>query len=124
MKVLIVEDEDILRKIYKRKFQNSEFDVEVATNGEEGVAKMKSVHPDLVLMDIVMPKLNGLDALDVIKRDTSIKDIPIIMITNLSQVEDATLALKKGAADYIVKSDLTPSQIVAKARTLLSSKKS
>lgn len=120
-KILIVEDDQFLMKMYKKKFEVAGYTLEVAGDGEEGIEKMKSFKPDLVFMDIMMPKLNGLDALDKIKADESIKNIPIVMLTNLSSTADAETALKKGALKYFVKSDLVPSDIVQKAKEIVGS---
>lgn len=118
-KVLIVEDDEILQKMYSVKFRNDGFEVEIAGDGLEGLLKMKSFLPDVVLMDVMMPKLDGISAVGRAKADESIKQIPIIMLTNLSGVQDVDVAIQKGALLYIIKSNFTPSQIVAKVEEVL-----
>jgi len=111
-KILIVEDDAFLLKMYSKKFQVRGYEVDSATNGVDGIAKMQSFKPDIVLMDIMMPKLNGLEALDKIKLSPEIKNIPVIILTNLSSTVDAQTALSRGAVKYIIKSEYTPTQIV------------
>lgn len=111
-KILIVEDDQFLSKMYTKKFQVSGFEVELAHDGQEALTKVSSFMPDIILMDILMPKMNGLEALDKLKADPKTKHIPVIMSTNLSTSDDADTAMKKGAVKYIVKSEVTPTQIV------------
>lgn len=111
-KLLIVEDDPFLSKMYSKKFQIAGYQVELAHDGADALAKVSSFSPDLILMDILMPKMNGIEVLEKIKADPKLKKIPVVMLTNLSTTDDAETALKKGAAKYIVKSEVTPSQIV------------
>ena len=111
-KILIVEDDQFLSKMYAKKFQVSGFEVELAHDGQEALIKVASFVPDLILMDILMPKMNGLEALDKLKADPKTKHIPVIMSTNLSTSDDAETAMKKGAVKYVVKSEVTPTQLV------------
>lgn len=120
-KVLIVEDDQFLSKMYAKKFQIAGYEVQLAGDGVEGLSKMRMFKPDLVLMDIMMPKLNGLDAISQAKADQMIKAIPIIVLTNLSNTDDAAEAVKRGAIGYLVKSDYTPTQVVDKVREQLAS---
>lgn len=118
-KILLVEDDQFLLKMYKKKFEVSGFVVEIARDGLEGLAKMKSFAPDLVLMDVMMPKLSGIEAITKAKADPALKNIPIVMLSNLSSTADAEEAVKKGALDFLVKSNLTPNQVVNKAKQVL-----
>lgn len=120
-KILIVEDDPFLLKMYKKKFEVAGFEVQTATDGLSGLSKMKSFMPNLVLMDIMMPKLNGLDAIGRAKVDPAIAKIPVLVLTNLSSTTDAEAATKKGALGYLIKSDVTPSQVLAKVEQLLKS---
>lgn len=85
--------------------------METATNGEEGLAKARSVKPDLILLDIMMPKLNGLEMLRQLKAIPDVEKIPVVVLTNLSGDADAETALQEGAVKYIVKSDYKPKEI-------------
>jgi CheY-like chemotaxis protein len=118
-KVLIIEDDAPYRKIYKRKFEVSGYIAEVAENGEEGLAKMRSFMPDIVFVDLMMPKMDGFQVLDTAKADPKLQTIPIVVLTNLSTSEDADKVLQKGAIAILVKSNTEPNEIVAKANELL-----
>lgn len=111
-KILIVEDDGFLSKMYAKKFQVAGFEVQIAQDGIEGYSKAKSFKPALILMDILMPKQNGLETLDQLKADQETKAIPVIVTTNLSTTDDADTAMKKGAVKYIVKSEITPADLV------------
>lgn len=119
IKILIVEDDPFLQKMYQKKFELENFSVETAGDGEEGLVKMKSFGPDLVLMDIMMPKLNGIDAVEKAREDPALAQIPILILTNLSSTEDAKLAVGRGAVGYLVKSDYTPAQVIGKIKEIL-----
>lgn len=118
-KVLIVEDDQFLSKMYKRKFELAGYEVELALDGEDGLSKMRTTKPNIVLMDIMMPKLNGLDAIREAKGDPMIRNIPVMVLTNLSNTDDAAIAVKNGAIGYLVKSDFTPSQVVEKVKEIM-----
>jgi CheY-like chemotaxis protein len=118
-KILIVEDDEFYRKIYKKKFELAQYEVETAVNGEEGLSKMKSFKPDLVFMDLMMPKIDGFTTIEQAKADDELKDIPIVVLTNLSTSDDAEKVKGKGAIDVIVKSNVEPQAVVEKAKELL-----
>ena len=118
-KVLIVEDDLILIEMYQRKFETEGFEVVTAYNGEEGLEKMKSVHPDIVVLDIMMPKLNGLQMLHMAKADDAIKNIPVLVLTNVFSDTDAQMFADAGVAGYLVKSDSTPDQAIEKVKNII-----
>lgn len=118
-KILIVEDDPFLLKMYNKKFQVEGFQVETAEDGISGLQKMKTFTPDLVIMDVMMPKLNGLEAVEKAKSDPATSNIPILILTNLSAATDAETAVKKGAVGFLVKSDTTPTQVITKVKTIL-----
>lgn len=118
-KILIVEDDPFLLKMYAKKFQVKGWEVITAKDGIEALEKMRSFLPDITLMDIMMPRLNGIDALERAKQDQQLKGIPVLVLTNLSTSEDAHTAIEKGAIGYLVKSNYTPSQIVEKVDSYL-----
>ncbi len=118
-KILLVEDEELVRRMYRKKLELENFDVETAADGEEGLAKVREFKPDLVLLDIVMPKLNGIEVLKSIKADLKLKGIPVVMLTNISGSIRIQECLKAGAMGYIIKSDDTPSQLVQKVKIFL-----
>lgn len=108
-KVLIIEDEQTLVKALEQMFKDSGYEIAVAIDGEEGWAQINSFQPDLVLLDLILPKLDGFSILQKIKSSSLTEKIPVIVMTNLSDVGDKVLSL--GAADCLVKADLTAADI-------------
>ncbi len=82
-KILIIEDDSMMSRMYQNSFSIEGFVTEIAKDGEEGIVKAKDIKPSLILLDVMMPKMNGLEALDLLKADSSTKDIPVVMLTNL-----------------------------------------
>ena len=120
--VLIVEEDAFLAEIYQKKFEMEGFKVSVAGNGEKGLADIKKKKPDIVLLDILLSKLDGFAVLEAAKADNSIKNIPIILLTNLGQKDDVRRGLDKGAAGYLIKTHFQPSEVVDKVREVLRKK--
>ena len=118
-KVLLIEDEELLLKMYRTKLELENFEVEIAIDGEEGLAKARKFKPDLILLDIIMPKLNGIEVLKEIKAATELKGIPVVILTNASVGVSIQECLELEALGYIVKSDNTPSQVVNQVRVFL-----
>ncbi|MFH0891203.1 MAG: response regulator [Candidatus Falkowbacteria bacterium] len=119
-KVLIVEDEEILRAMYERKFvQDKELKVFIAADGAEGLEMAKREKPDVVLLDIILPKLDGFSVLEEIRKIKEMKKTPIFMFTNLGTPEDIEKGKALGATDYMVKVSLTPDQIYEKVKKYL-----
>src|SRR5687767_13082483 len=117
--ILIVEDDPLMSRMYQKVFTFEGYQVELAENGEIGVEKAKTLKPTLMLVDVMMPKMNGLQVLEKLKLDNDTKTIPIIMLTNLAGQQDAEAALNKGAVKYIVKSEHEPKQIVDMVKEIL-----
>jgi len=117
-KILLVEDEELLRKMYRKKLELA-FEVETAADGEEGLAKAREFKPDLMLLDIVMPKLNGIGVLKKIKADPVINWIPVVMLTNLATGAAIQECLEAGSQGYIIKSDSTPSKLLQDVKKFL-----
>jgi two-component system, OmpR family, response regulator ArlR len=118
-KLLIIEDDPLMSRMYQKIFTFEGYEVDIANNGEEGLVKIKSNRPTLVLLDIMMPKMNGLEVLDRIKADSDVKSIPVVMLTNLAGIQDAETAMAKGAVKYIVKSEHEPKDIVNMVKEIL-----
>lgn len=118
-KILLVEDDRFLSEMYATKLTGSGFEVEVAYDGKEGLAKIKEFMPNLILLDIVLPKMDGFEILQKIKKEESLKSIPVIALTNLGQKEEVEKGLALGASDYIIKAHFTPTEVVAKVKRLL-----
>ncbi len=118
--ILLVEDDKFLSEMYVTKLIENGFDVETAGDGEAALEKIKEKKPDLVLLDIVLPKVDGFEVLRVIKNDESTRDIIVIALTNLGQKEEVEKGLKLGADNYVIKAHFTPTEVVARVKKLLS----
>ena len=121
-KILIIEDDDFLRGLIAQKFLFAEFDVYMAVNGEEGIKKTKELKPSLVLLDLLLPKMDGFEVLAKIKEDSQIASTPVIILSNLDNKEDINRGLKMGAVDYLIKSQFTPEGIIAKVKNVFEKK--
>jgi two-component system phosphate regulon response regulator PhoB/two-component system alkaline phosphatase synthesis response regulator PhoP len=118
-KVLIIEDEEMLVNMYISKFTKEGYEATKAENGRIGLEQAKIIKPDIILLDIMMPEIDGFMVLKNLKSDIATKDIPVIMLTNLGQEEDIKKGSQLGATDYLVKANLTPTQVVEKVKTIL-----
>lgn len=118
-KILVVEDDAIINSMYKTKLELDGFEVLSATNGAMGLEMAKKEKADLILLDVIMPQLDGFTVLAELKKDPKIKNTPVIMLTNLGTEEDKAKGKKLGAVDYVVKSGLTPAQVCDKVREYL-----
>ena len=123
IKVLIVEDDTFLAGIYANKFEKEGFAVSLAADGELGLKLVKKEMPDIVLLDILLPKLDGFEVLEKLKADPALRAIPIVLLTNLGQKEDVDKGLKLGAADYLIKAHFMPAETVDKVKKVLASAK-
>jgi CheY-like chemotaxis protein len=119
MKVLIVEDEEALRKVMQEKMEHAGFDTSAAKDGAEAWDMAKSKNPDIILLDLVLPKRNGFDVLGMLKQDPGLKDIPVIVLSNLAEDESLKKALAMGAEDYFVKAQHPINEIVEKVQNRL-----
>ena len=119
-KLLLVDDDSLLVRMYQTKLEGEGHQVETADNGLAMFEKLGEYKPDLVLLDVMMPQMNGLEALTKLKNTPSLKSIPVIMLTNVgSSEEDSRQALELGAVSYLVKSDYTPKEVVQKVKEIL-----
>ncbi len=118
-KILIVEDEPMLADMYATKFSMEGFAVEKGYDGVEALRKARAVKPDIILLDIIMPKLDGFSVLKELKSDAHLQSVPVILLTNLGQDDDVEKGKKLGADDYFVKANHSPQEIVEKVRALL-----
>ena len=117
--VLLVEDDEMLHTMYTQKFTKEGYDVKSAYNGAEGVRMAEEHKPDIVLLDIIMPKMDGFVALKKLKKNDETADIPVIMLTNLGQEEDIRKGKELGATDYFIKANHTPQEIVEQVKNVL-----
>lgn len=117
--VLLVEDDVFLCGIYQKKFEMDGFKVSSADNGEKGLADIKKKKPDVILLDVLLPKLDGFVVLERLKADPAVKNIPVILLTNLGQKDDVEKGMQSGAADYLIKAHFKPSEVVEKVKKVL-----
>ena len=122
-RLLLVEDDVTMVKMYQKKFLAEGYEVVTAYDGEEGLKKVKEVKPDLVILDVMMPKLDGLAVFKLMKAEPATKDIPVILLTNFDQKDAIYESFTLEAVEYLIKSDVTPAQVVQKVEELLKKKK-
>ncbi len=118
-KILIVEDDKFLRELIAQKLQKEGYEPLEAMDGEEGLRKIKEEKPDLILLDLILPGVDGFEVLSQIKEDPILAEIPVIILSNLGQKEDIEKGLKLGAVDYLIKAHFTPGEIIEKIRNAL-----
>ncbi|MBI5765618.1 response regulator [Candidatus Falkowbacteria bacterium] len=116
--ILIVEDDVFLADLYRTKFSLEGFGVYVAYDGEKGLELARKNMPEVILLDLVLPKIGGFTVLEKLKEDKKLAVIPVILLTNLSQKVDVDRGLMMGAADYLIKAHFMPSEVVAKIKKL------
>ena len=117
--ILIVEDDRFLRELIARKLVKEDFNISEAIDGEEGIKKIKGEKPDLVLLDLILPGIDGFEVMSKMREDPSITRIPVIILSNLGQREDVERGLKLGAVDYLIKAHFTPGEIIEKIKLAL-----
>ncbi len=122
-KILIVEDDQFLRDLMVRKLKSDNFEVLEATDGQIGLGKIVEERPDLILLDLVLPVLDGFAVLEKIKEDPRVSGIPVIILSNLGQQQDIEKGKRLGAIDFMIKAHFTPDEIVGKIKKALGSKK-
>ncbi|OGM18937.1 hypothetical protein A2685_01670 [Candidatus Woesebacteria bacterium RIFCSPHIGHO2_01_FULL_37_10] len=120
-KILVVDDDLILGRLYKSALENDGHEVVTAADGEEGLEKVKSFHPSFILSDIMMPRMDGLTFLKKLKDAKETKDIPVIVMTNLNDEENAKIAEKDGALKLVLKNEQGPQEVVKLIKEVLNS---
>ncbi len=118
-KLLVVEDDELMLRMYTKLLSFVGFDTVVAKDGEEGLQKAKSENPSLIVLDIMMPKVNGLDVLKSLKADKETQNIPVVLLTNVSDDEVLTEAFKLGATGYLIKSQIANNELVDEIKQYL-----
>ena len=119
IKITIIEDDPTISQMYRMKFEADGFDVRIANNGEIGVEVVRSFKPDVILLDLQMPEMNGTEALRAIRADDSSKTTPVIILTNLGEEEAPREMRALGVHSYIVKANYTPRQVVAQVKEII-----
>ncbi len=120
--ILLVDDDLTLREMYEERLKTEGFIITQASNGEEAIKLAKETKPQIILLDIMMPKVNGFDVLKNLKADPATKGIPVIVLSALIQDVDRSEGKKLGAVDYIVKSETMPGEVIAKIKNAIGQK--
>lgn len=118
-KIAIIEDDPVISQMYRMKFEADDFEVQLANNGKSGVSLVETFKPDIILLDIQMPEMDGATALELIRKEDWGKDIPVIILTNLGEEESPKNLRSLGIHSYIVKANLTPRQVVGRVKDAL-----
>lgn len=118
-KILLIDDDPFILDMYVFKLKETGFEIDIAHNGKEGLAKVQSFQPDVVLLDIVMPAMDGFDVLRELQKNKPGHPMKKILLTNLGQKEDVERGMQLGADDYIIKAHFTPTEVVEKVKQLL-----
>ena len=117
--ILVIEDDKFLRELITRKLLNEAYEVSEAVDGEEGIKKIKEEKPDLVLLDLILPGIDGFEVLSRMREEPNLSSIPVIILSNLGRKEDVEKGLKLGAVDYLIKAHFTPGEIIDKIKAVL-----
>lgn len=118
-KIFITEDDKFLREMLTQKFSGEGYEVDVAETGKIAVDKVKNIKTDLFVSDLLLPDMDGFDVLKAIQDNPKHKEVPVIVLSNLDKPEDMTRAEKLGAKDFLIKSNFTVNEILAKVKDLL-----
>lgn len=118
-KIAIIEDDPAISQMYRMKFEADGFEVQLANNGERGVALVESFLPDLILLDVQMPRMNGVEVLEIVRKNEWGKNIPVIILTNLDEEDSPQKLRALGIHSAIVKANSTPRQVVQKVKEAL-----
>jgi len=117
--ILVVEDDKFLRDLLAYKIEERGYRMEVAVDGEEGIKQIKTLKPDLVLLDLILPGIDGFGVLGQVHDDPQISQIPVIILSNLGQQEEIEKGLSLGAKDYMIKAHFTPQEVVDRIKKIL-----
>lgn len=119
IKILIVEDDPFISEVYTLKLESKGYKVDAAEDGQAGLDMIKNNTYDIILLDILMPKLDGFKVLERLKMVPEFNKIPVIVLTNLSQKKDIKRGLELGADDFIIKTKFTPTEVIEKIKKVL-----
>jgi len=119
---LLVEDETPIRELYKRELDLAGFATDAFATGKDGLVALKAAQYDLVLLDIMLPDINGLEVLQTIKQDSATQNIPVVFLTNLGQDDIIKKGFSLGAEGYLIKAALTPDQIIQEVKSIFEGK--
>ncbi len=123
-KILVVEDDKFLRELITQKLVREGYEVREAVDGEDGVKKVEEEKPDIILLDLILPGIDGFEVLAKIKEKPDREDVPVVILSNLGQRDDVERGLKLGAVDFLIKAHFTPGEIIEKVEKILGGKQS
>ena len=123
IKILLIEDDPFLLSMYATKFELEGFEIVSADDGERALKAASKEKPDIILLDVLLPKLDGFEVLKELKKNEETKTAPVILLTNLSQRDDVEKGLALGAVDYLIKAHFMPTEVVEKIKKILAEKK-
>ena len=118
-RILVIEDDKFLRELIAQKLIKEGYETSEAVDGEEGIKKIKEEKPDLILLDLILPKVHGFEVLNKLKEDEETKDIPVIVLTNLEGIGDVEKAIELGATTYLVKANYSLEEVIEKIKKAL-----
>jgi len=122
-RILVIDDDENIRTLYVERLKAEGFTVESAANGEKGLARVTDFNPDVILLDIMLPKISGFSVLEILKTTKEYKNIPVIILSALTQSEDRARGVTAGATAYLTKSESLPAEVVNKVKEVLKKKK-
>jgi DNA-binding response OmpR family regulator len=118
-KILLIEDDSFLLNMYSTKFEIEGYDISIAEDGAKGIELARDIVPDIILLDIMMPKMDGFEVLKELKADSATAEIPVVILTNINQRDDVERGMSLGAVDYFIKAHFIPSEIVKKVEKFI-----
>lgn len=118
-KILLIEDEEIMIDLLQRKLTREGYEVLVARDGDEGLKTMREMRPDLILLDIIMPKMGGFEVMEEINKEPELKKIPVMVISNSGQPVELDRAQQLGAKDWLIKTEFDPQEVIEKVIKLI-----
>lgn len=121
--ILLIEDDMFIAEIYTIEFRQGGYDVNIAQDGKKGLSMVKQLHPAVVLLDIILPKMSGWDVLKVMKSDEELKHIPVVLMTNLGQQDEVERGRTLGADAYLIKAYIGPRELLAEVEKILKKEK-
>lgn len=121
LSVLVVEDTELLRRMYADRLKLDGFNVLTAADGLEAMSALREATPDLILLDLIMPMMSGLEVLERVQSDSRLRNIPVLILSNLGDDTDIRRGIEMGAVDYLIKNDARPADISARITLILQS---
>lgn len=121
-KILVIEDNKFIRKVIKNKFSGENYNVVEAIDGERGIMMAREEQPDIILLDLVLPEIDGFEILQKLKKESKTSKIPVIILSNLGEKENVKKGLELGAVDYLIKANFNPNDILERVEKILKSR--